>query len=178
MESHCPVCGNVLPYNRIVCPSCEQRIDARRPQDRSNALLAWGQGLMLCMAIFFFLKGAYGALSPEEYGRAMKAFGLPVRDVEGTSLTAVFFLAAGLLYGIAYMGGYLERAWGQYVCLAALVVFIAGEMIVQFLILQEAGGIARAMALFLFWIAAPILQYCMYRMGLAEIGAPPPGEEI
>ena len=168
MQSHCPVCGNPLPYGRIVCPSCEQRIEDRRPRDRRSALLAWGRGLMLCMAVFFFLKGTYGALSPKEYGRAVEAFGLPVRDVEGTALNAAFFLAAGLLYGIAWAGSYLERAWGQIVCLAALVVFLTGEVIMQFVVLREAGGAARAIALFIFWSSVPIFQYCTYRMGLAE----------
>jgi len=177
MESHCPVCGNVLPYGRIVCPSCEERIEARRPMDRSNMLLAWGRGLMMCMAVFFFLKGAYGALSPDEYGRAMKAFGLPVRDAQGTSLTAVFFLASGILYSIAWLGSFLERWWGVHVCLAALIVFVFGEIVVQFFILQDQGGIARAMALFLFWIAAPILQYVTYRMGIAAAGVPSSSEE-
>lgn len=168
MESHCPVCRGPLPYGHIVCPGCEERIEARRPRDRRSMLMAWGRGLMLCMAVFFFLKGTYGALSPKDYSRAMEAFGLPARDVDGTALDAAFFLVTGLLYGIAWVGSYLERTWGPMVCLAALVVFLAGQVIIQFVILRESGGAARAVALFIFWMSVPVFQYCTYRMGLAE----------
>jgi hypothetical protein len=123
---------------------------------------------MLCMAIFFFLKGTYGALSPKDYSRAMEAFGLPTRDVDGTALDAAFFLVSGLLYGIAWVGSYLERPWDQVVCLAALAVFLAGQVIVQFVVLRENDGAARAVALFIFWVSLPVFQYCTYRMGLAE----------
>ena len=173
MVRSCPVCKEELADHEIVCSACQERIDARMPAHRRSVLWSWGRGLMLAMAILFFLKGSFAALSPEEYARTVADFGFTSRDVTATSVGSAFFLAAALLYGMAWIGGYLGRAWDKHVCLAALVVFGAGETVTRFLFLSGRDGLARGLALFVFWMAVPVFQYCIFR--LAYQAAEPEG---
>jgi len=162
-----------LDRHEIVCPACRRRIDAREPTRRESVLYAWGRGLMLVLAVFLFLKGAYAALAPKEYERLIGAFGATGREGAALHWNAAFHLLAALLYAIAWAAGYLRRAWDRAACLAALVVFVVGQGVTLFASIAQAGGVARAIALFVFWVSVPIFQYCAFVLGRGPSGPPP-----
>jgi predicted nucleic acid-binding Zn ribbon protein len=165
MAEHCPVCGNPLGRHDIVCPACRQRIDAREPARRHSVLYAWGRGLMLVLAVFLFLKGAFAALSPVEGGDVARSFGLRSASRVTQFLSSAFAVLAALLYAIAWAGGYVERTWDTAVCLAALIVLVVGQALTGILWASGSGQWAHALALFVLWSAVPVLQYVLFRLG-------------
>ena len=171
MERHCPICGHVLGRHELVCILCRERIDAREPRRRAGALYAWGRGLMLFLAIFLFLKGAYATLSPEGYKAFVADMGFPMRDDHVLHWNAAFALVAALLYAVAWVGGYLGRPWDALVCLAALAAFVVGQGLAQF-VLCDQGGVARALALFVFWCSVPVFQYYSFILGRGRVEPP------
>jgi predicted nucleic acid-binding Zn ribbon protein len=165
MAEHCPVCGNPLGRHDIVCSVCRQRIDAREPARRHGVLYAWGRGLMLFLAVFLFLKGAFATLSPVEGSDVARSFGIRGTSRVTQFLDAAFAVLAALLYAIAWAGGYVERAWDTAVCLTALIVLIVGQALTGVLWASGSGQWAQALALFVLWSAVPALQYVLFRLG-------------
>jgi len=168
MQGHCPICGQPLGTSAVVCEACHGRIDAREPRRRAAVLYGWGRGLMLFLALFLFAKGAYATLSPGGYAELVGDLGFASKDPTAQNWTAAFALVAALLYAIAWVAGYLGRGWDVLVCLAALVAFVMGQGATQFVLSGLEGGIARAIALFVFWTSVPTLQYYTFVLGRGE----------
>jgi predicted nucleic acid-binding Zn ribbon protein len=168
MQAHCPVCGGPLGRHEIVCGSCRQRIAAREPVRRHNVLYGWGRGLMLFLAACLFLKGAFAALGPSDYADLARSFGVQSVDRTAQFLNAAFVVAAALLYAIAWLGGYVGRAWDSAACLAALVVFLVGQALTNLLGAAKDGYWAQALALFAVWVSLPVVQYAAFRLGSPE----------
>jgi predicted nucleic acid-binding Zn ribbon protein len=165
MQHHCPICGNPILRHDIVCSACRERIEAREPTRRAGVLHAWGRGLMLFLAVFLFLKGAYATLIPKGYESFVASLGLPSRDAVALHWNAAFVLLAALLYAIAWAGGYLGQAWGTLVCIGGLVIFVIGQIIAQFVLGHEDGSLPRSVALFVFWVSVPIFQFVSLMLG-------------
>jgi len=175
VEQHCPLCGNPMGRREIVCPACRERIEEREPVRRASVLHAWGRGLMLFLAVFLFLKGAYATLIPKGYEVFIASMGFPTRDPAALHWNAAFVLLAALLYAIAWAGGYLGRVWGGAVCLTALAVFVIGQGITQFALGHQDGSLSRAVALFVFWLSLPIFQFVSLTLGRRQ-GEEAPGD--
>lgn len=174
MERSCPVCGHHMRRHDIVCHGCRERIERREPVRREEALYAWGRGLMFCLAFFFFIKSALATFGPRDYQALTRSMGFEAVKPTFYYLNAAFVSAAALLYAIAWLGGYLKLRWEAGVCLAALVVFVAGQGVTQFVSASGEGGLARAAALFVVWIAVPVCQFCALVLGEHHEEPPPP----
>jgi len=177
MERHCPICGHRMTPHEIVCGACRTRIEQREPVRREQALGAWGQGLMLCLALFLFAKGALATFGPSEYQSLVRSLGFDAADATAHYLNAAFVSAAALLYAIAWIGGYLGLKWDVAVCLSALAVFVGGQAVTQFVFVRGDGGVARALALFVVWVAVPVFQFAALALGVRHEQPPTEGEE-
>ena len=168
MERKCPVCGHRMHYRDVVCPACRERIERREPVRREQVLRAWGRGLMLCLAVFLFAKAVFATFSPAEYQSFLRSLGFEKEHETFLYLNAALMSAAALLYGVAWLGGYLKLGWETLVCGIALVVFVVGQGATQFLLVPAGEGLARPLAFFIVWIAVPVFQFAALVLGRHE----------
>jgi len=161
----CPVCNKDMADNRIVCDECQSKIDTNEKPRRESVLYAWGRGLMVFLACMFFFRGMYALLDAEGYQSAGKAIGLHPLSQTAHYMNASLLLLTGILFAVSWIGGYLEKIWHRALCLATLVMFIVGQLVVQFQGVASAEDGARSAALVLFWVTLPVIQYIAFSMG-------------
>ena len=184
MERKCPVCGHRMERLDIVCVACRGRIEQREPVRRECVLYAWGRGIMICIALLLFVKSVFALFGPREYEAFMHSLGLRLPDPEVWYLNIAFAASASVLYAVAWIGGYLKLRWEGLVCALGLLVFVVGQAITQLSDADAEGGLARALALFVVWIAIPVCQFATLTLGRrrdappcqAEAPATPAGE--
>lgn len=161
----CPLCRKDMSDERIVCSECRAKIETNEHPRREAVLYAWGRGLMLFLSIMLFFRGMYALLDYEGYRSMGESIGFRSVSQAAHYANASLLLLTGILYAVSWIGGYLEKKWHRFLCLATLSLFIAGQVFVQFQGVTSPEECARSIALILFWITIPLIQYTAFRLG-------------
>jgi fucose 4-O-acetylase-like acetyltransferase len=162
---NCPICNEGIPANSIICTSCLSEIRSNEPVRKESVLYAWGRGLMIFLALFFFFRGMFALIDPTSYQKTGESMGFVSPSQAIHHVNAALLLLIGLMYAITWIGSFLEKRWNRPLCLVTLICFIAGQLFIQFSEADSAETIARGLALILFWITIPVIQYITYCMG-------------
>ena len=170
MDRQCPACGHPMHPNDVVCVACRERIERRKPMRREQVLHAWGRALMLWLGVFFLGKGALATFTPAGYRSFVQSLGFVAHDDTFHYLNAAFVSIAALLYGIAWIGGYLKLHWEPLICGLALAVYVFGQGVTQFMF--DPGGYSRALAFFIVWITVPVVQFVALVLGRNAVETP------
>ncbi|MFC1582764.1 hypothetical protein ACFL4W_04425 [Planctomycetota bacterium] len=161
----CPMCRHEMDDSEVVCSECMVRIHVNESPRRASVLYGWGRALMAVLAGLLFFLGMWAILSPESYRDMSEGLGLKPLSETMFYLNAAVLLAVGILYGISWLAGYLERKWHRPLCLLTLIVFAVGKLIVQ-IRFDSAQDFTRGLALVFLWLAIPIFQYAAFVMGV------------
>jgi len=179
--SNCPVCGNELGDSEIVCAECVEKIALNEPKRREVKIRHVADTLIVFLAIFFFMKGAFAMWGKEDYDGFIGTLGF-TSEQGGDGLhyfNATICILTALGYAVTALANYLARPWTLRVCFFTLCFFVAGQLVVQLGDIHENFGFTKALSVIFFLSAVPILQYVMAAMGAAasaancELPAPP-----
>jgi len=165
MEKRCPVCNGGMEEGRTVCRHCFTEILEREYPRREAVLYRWGRTLLFFLSLFFFGKGMLALLEPETLRRSAEQVHLSPASPTVHYFTAALFLAAGILYAVSWLGGYLGKKWHRAFCFVTLGVFVLGYILLQFPGAHTAEDVAKRIALVLLWISLPVIQAVMLGMG-------------
>ena len=163
--ANCPLCGNELGQSDIVCASCVSKIVLNEPKRREARIRGVADSLLLFLAVFLFLKGAFAMWGEGGYANFVTGLGFPVGSEGLHYLNASVCVLAALGYAITAIGNYLGREWTLKVCLGTLCFFTAGQVVVQLGDIHEGLGFTKALSVIIFLTAVPVLQYVMARLG-------------
>jgi|GEM_PF-2538483 len=172
--SNCPVCGNELGDSEIVCAECVENIALNEPKRREVKIRHVADTLIVFLAIFLFMKGAYAMWGKGGYLSFMETLGFPPDQNAGDGLhylNASICILAALGYAVTALANYLARPWTLRLCLITLCFFVAGQLVVQLGDIHEGFGFTKALSVIFFLSAVPILQYVMSAMGAAASAA-------
>lgn len=172
--SNCPVCGNELGDSEIVCAECVEKIALNEPKRREIKIRHVADTLIVFLAIFLFMKGAFAMWGKGGYISFLKTLGF-VAETDGGEglhyLNASICILAALGYAVTALANYLARAWTLRLCFITLCFFVVGQTIVQLGDIHENFGFTKALSVIFFLSAVPILQYVMAAMGAAASAA-------
>ena len=107
----------------------------------------------------------FALLDPQGYMSVSESIGFRIPEMAVHYMNTSLLLLIGILYGIAWLGGYLDKKWHRPFCMITLILFIVGELAVQLSGVTGAEGYTRGLALVFFWISIPIFQYTAFVMG-------------
>ena len=161
----CPVCKESISDSQLVCGECMTRIQDNEQPRREAVLYTWGKNLMIFLAVMFFLRGMFALLDPKGYMSMGESIGFRIPEQTVHYMNTSLLLLIGILYGIAWLGSYLQTKWHRPFCFVILLLFIIGELAVQLTGAEGAEAYTRAMALVFFWISIPVFQYAAFKMG-------------
>ncbi len=172
--SNCPVCGNELSDSEIVCAECVEKVVLNEPKRREVKIRHVADTLIVFLAIFLFMKGAYAMWGKGGYLSFMETLGFPSEQDAGEGLhylNASICILAALGYAVTALANYLARPWTLRLCFITLCFFVVGQMVVQLGDIHENFGFTKALSVIFFLSAVPILQFVMAAMGAAASAA-------
>jgi predicted nucleic acid-binding Zn ribbon protein len=170
---NCPLCGNELGESAIVCSACVEKIALNEPKRREARLRHVADTLLVFIAVFLFLKGAFAMWEMGGYANFVQSLGFPVGSWGLHYLNASICILAALGYAITALGNYMGKEWTLKLCLGTLCVFVGCQAVVQFADIHEEYSFTKALSVILFLAAVPTLQYVMSVMGTASGKAAP-----
>lgn len=158
---NCPVCGNELLGDDIVCPVCVDKIALNEPKRRENRIGQTANTMVVFLAIFLFMKGAFAMWEQGGYKEFVASLGFPTQSEGLHYLNATVCTVAALGYAITALGNYLTKKWTMRLCGVTLGFLIVGQTVVQFGDIHEGYGFFKALSALCFLAAVPVLQYVM-----------------
>jgi hypothetical protein len=161
----CQMCSHDVSPGSLVCSECFTKVLSHEMPRREYVLYVWGKGLMVFLAIVFFVRGVYALMEPNSYRAVAAAVGMPLSSDTVHYLNTSVLLLAGMLYGISWIGTYLQKVWHQKLCLVTLVFFVAAQVILQLIEVVNAGDFALRLAVIIFWCVIPVFQYVALHLG-------------
>lgn len=161
----CPVCKQDISDSDILCQECLHKVNENEAPRKESVLYSWGRWLIVFLCVLFFLRGAYALLSPESYKQIGEEIGFRSPGDTVHYFNTMLLLLTGTLYGITWIGGYLEKKWHRKLCLVTIILFIIGQLIIQLSGAKSVEGIAKAFALIFMWVSIPVFQYTAFSMG-------------
>jgi hypothetical protein len=166
---NCPLCGNELGEAGIVCGDCVEKIALNEPKRREARLRQVADTLLVFLAVFLFLKGAFAMWEQGGYADFVKSLGYPTGSEGLHYLNASVCILAALGYAITALGNYMSKPWTLKFCLITLCFFCLGQTIVQIGDIHEGYGFTKALSVIFLLAAVPVLQYVMAVMGVSSL---------
>jgi hypothetical protein len=166
---NCPLCGNELGDAGIVCGACVEKIALNEPKRREARLRQVADTLLVFLAVFLFLKGAFAMWEQGGYADFVKSLGYPSGSDGLHYLNASICILASLGYAITALGNYMSKPWTLKFCLITLCFFCVGQAIVQIGDIHEGYGFSKALSVIFLLAAVPVLQYVMAVMGASAL---------
>jgi len=166
---NCPLCGNELGEAGIVCGACVEKIALTEPKRREARLRQVADTLLVFLAVFLFLKGAFAMWEKGGYAGFVKSLGYPTGSEGLHYLNASVCIIAALGYAITALGNYMSKVWTLRFCLFTLCFFGVGQAIVQIGDIHEEYGFTKALSVIFLLAAVPVLQYVMAVMGASSL---------
>jgi predicted nucleic acid-binding Zn ribbon protein len=163
--NNCPLCGNDLGQHDIVCSDCIDKITLNEPKRREDRIRNVADTLLVFLAVFLFLKGAFAMWGEGGYASFITSLGFPGNSEGLHYFSATTCIIASLGYAVTSLGNYLGKTWTLRLCLATLCFFALGQAVVQLGDIHEHFGFAKAISVIFFLIAVPVLQYVMATLG-------------
>jgi len=174
---NCPLCGNELSEADIVCSACVMKINLNEPKRREMRIRNVADTLVVVLAVFFFMKGAFAMWEKGGYTDFVASLGYPIGSSSLQFLNASICILAALGYAITALGNYLAKPWTLRVCLITFCFFVGAQLLVQLGDIHEGFGFTKALSVVFFLSSVPALQFAMSMLGVASerIDAPAEG---
>ncbi len=160
----CPVCNGEVNKSEIVCMSCRDKIILNEPLRKHERIRGVADMIVIFLALFFFLKGAYMLLGLEGYMSFVENMGFPITSNSLHYWNASICILAALGYSITALGNYLNSEWTNTVCRASLLFLIIGQLIMQIGDISDEFITAEAFSVVCLLGCLPVLQYVMCLM--------------
>jgi len=155
---NCPVCHAQMDDAAVVCAECLAKAQGLTGTLNRQHLFLAAQQITLLFALFLFAKSGWMAFSEASYSDFTRSIGLPTVSPGVHYVAALFASISAILYAAAWIGGAVRAKWGYPTCLAALIVFVIGQVVTRFASLGPEFPVPRAVAFILLWSALPAFQ--------------------
>ena len=169
----CPVCNAEMGKSEIICMSCHEKIRENEPMRKEERIKGIADMLVIFLALFLFLKGAYALLGIESYQDFVASIGFPETGTGLHYWNASICILTSLGYAVTALGNYLGADWTLKICRFSLLFFVLGQLIIQLLDISEEFIMAEAISVVCFLGFVPLLQYVMYVMSAKTEKNPP-----
>lgn len=178
LMKNCPLCDNDLGEAEIVCSACVGRIILHEPKRRETRIRQVADTLVIFLAVFLFLKGAFAMWEQGGYANFVQSLGFPIGSEGLHYLNASVCILAALGYAVTALGNYLAKPWTLRLCMATFAFFLVTQTILQLADTHENYSFSQALAVVFFLTAVPALQLVMAFLGAGKAGMPLPEQNV